>query len=544
YSNLIDKKEIEKMNKEDLEKVLNICELIVTAQNDKKEKKGIYTRIKNKINSFRKRHPKISKAIKYTAIFALGAGIIFGSMYYIPIISQHPTYLINGDYEPNGDGSVSVSIPEIKESFTIIEYVSNFESSQSLLHVLEGHANWTIEPINNVSYVNPNIGNGSAVIYQGFEDDHIWEWIASGVKVDHRVGEESDTTLDVVIDLHPSDVLKLEKSLENFLENITNEKTEIDLQPEIIKQHFNNSDVIIDSRNVYKLDLHLKFKADSGEEVREILSKLSANGFNIPEEDIRIEEFNTDYNKVNNMIANAKIVSYKQLPIDASLSKNETMTLSILLNHGEFKPFYFPFDKDLKWLEKHKDELNNMSLQETLEYLNSYVGNELTYEDSIVYSKLFCKLFNKAKDYNPEIKYVYSFPIKSSHPASGHWYVGLISIADNGIYVSFVDPAWSDKLVVDGYLHPFTFNSFDGVDNQHYLDVEYSTQLKDKMDSRRIIFMAETYPQIMGLCLAPYVLRKMISTKETTARTRSLQPIDYRNVIKIKGGGNNEKERI
>jgi hypothetical protein len=135
-----------------------------------------------------------------------------------------------------------------------------------------------------------------------------------------------------------------------------------------------------------------------------------------------------------------------------------------------------------EWLKKtnNTDVMEEESLKEILETIEQFTRESYEYkwpeevgpEESSFqcrhYAREYVRVFDELKEINPNLKNVHAFYVRwagVSSEDSGHAFVGLLSISDDSIYASFLDPTWSDD-------PEFNRMDFDAIDNQHFLEID------------------------------------------------------------------------
>ncbi|MDD5182090.1 MAG: hypothetical protein PHC66_02875 [Candidatus Nanoarchaeia archaeon] len=191
---------------------------------------------------------------------------------------------------------------------------------------------------------------------------------------------------------------------------------------------------------------------------------------------------------VKELLDNATFMRYWELPTGkatADAAKNLTKATDI----NEPRLTYERNQKDFgEWLNKtgNSDTIKNGSLTEVLETIEKFTSESYSYKkegkptDFVCtdYTVAYISAFNDAKRMNPDLENVYATAARSSrglNEIEGHAYVKLVSVVGNKMYVSFVDPTYSDD---DGRAK-LDKNEFDAWDKEHYITMLSDAVPKD-----------------------------------------------------------------
>ncbi len=405
-----------------------------------------FTPSSSSIKEFRllkREHPVIFKLTVYVPIFLLVFLMISTSLY---------TGIYYYSYLPDREKTMNVSTQEAKNTLSTYELFENFKMGDYIYKPI----NWRLESSNPVGSWEDNNFTSSInftqrhqtlqIIYEGIFFQSVNE---EKIALENLLNESGyNITLSVSGDRYTS-------SSEDFL-----------VTAGMIEESSDN-----------KFDINLYYSGVNYSRARDIIS--SFDGM-IEDERLLLKELDTPpTNRLHSELTSAKMVDYWKLKT-GTVRGTSLEYLKGLLNRQQVSGFL----RCRRWMANGTESnLETARPAEYLELIQGFVeeryestsGSEINCRD---YTRTFIEAFyfSKKRVQNPYIDGVVLFPAKSSKiiPGvvdSGHRYIGILSLRDEGIQISFVDSQWGaeDFPSLKHVFMPTRRSRFDALDPYHHL---------------------------------------------------------------------------
>ncbi|MDD5182088.1 MAG: hypothetical protein PHC66_02865 [Candidatus Nanoarchaeia archaeon] len=480
----------------------------------------ISKQIAKAFKGFKKRHPRIVEVARYTAAIALGVLMPLSG---INMYNDYHSYLCD-------DKTINVSTREAAKNMHFDE-----------LNLVEVKNNSSEAP-----YFDFDTGSGvltERIDLTGVENLNGTSYTIADITRNHlRVAVNHPTDMD---NLTEENVNKMFKDMGYNIQlkfDATKNETD-DCNP-----HFSGTDGSIDadahlsksSDNAEKtIVLHIKYDIHNETQIREVLDDLHSKKLVTENADDLVKligEYPVVSNEeINKTLGAAKFVKYWELPNGEPSSnateyiiKNGVNAKTNLIYDGEFE----------KWSKSNKDVLENGSLVEVLESIDDYVSMTSEYKTSeprfmcVDYTDKYIFAFNEAKKTNKNMQGAAAFKVYSTKAvydtaSEGHVYVGVMSASGDNLYVSFVDPTFSDTkhALTEIFIDPYNTltngisekENFDALDGTHHIAVNSSPKLEARAEAAKeraiITGGLQISAEIAGIAAATCAFRDKKSEK-------------------------------
>ena len=278
------------------------------------------------------------------------------------------------------------------------------------------------------------------------------------------------------------------------------------------------------------LMITISYDAQNETQIKKVLAELQSKNLLAQSTDELmklVEKYpETSSEDIAKTINSAKFVKYWELPngkpgsnATKYIAESASNEVTDLKDDNEFK----------NWSAANKDVLENGSLVEVLESIDEYISMTSVYKESknpaeefvcAHYADKYIYAFNNVKNKNENLQGTLAFKVSSSKTIgtdsdSGHMYVGIMSMAGDKTYVSFIDPTWSDDCEVNLAYKSLTgeFSKkeiLDALDGYHHIELNNSQNLEQRADSAKenavIIGGLQVSAELTGLVAGNYAL--------------------------------------